>query len=43
MIGQYFHNKPLKVQYALKHNSKKEVHGSAAERLLAANKPNLQN
>lgn len=36
MNGQYLANKPITVQYALKKDGKGERHGSAAERLLAA-------
>eukprot|EP01100_Stratorugosa_tubuloviscum_P004063 TRINITY_DN1_c1_g2_i1.p1 TRINITY_DN1_c1_g2~~TRINITY_DN1_c1_g2_i1.p1 ORF type:complete len:288 (+),score=163.29 TRINITY_DN1_c1_g2_i1:100-963(+) len=40
MNGQYLCNRPLRVSYALKKDGKGERHGSAAERLLAANNPN---
>ncbi|KAJ1963862.1 Spliceosome-associated protein 49 [Dipsacomyces acuminosporus] len=36
MNGQYLANKPINVNYAFKKDSKGERHGSAAERLLAA-------
>ncbi|KAJ2005284.1 Spliceosome-associated protein 49 [Coemansia thaxteri] len=36
MNGQYLANKPVAVNYAFKKDSKGERHGSAAERLLAA-------
>jgi len=39
MNGQYFHNKVIHVSYAYKKDTKGERHGSAAERLLAANRP----
>lgn len=38
--GQYLGGKPISVTYALKKDSKADRHGSAAERLLAANNPN---
>jgi len=41
MNGQYICNRPINVSYALKKDSKGERHGSQAERLLAANNPNL--
>lgn len=40
MNGQYLCGRPISVSYALKKDSKSERHGSAAERLLAANNPN---
>ncbi|EGR28811.1 splicing factor subunit 4, putative [Ichthyophthirius multifiliis] len=43
MNGQFFGSKKINVQYAFKKDSKGERHGSAAERLLAANKPQQQN
>jgi splicing factor 3B subunit 4 len=39
MNNQYFSNRTIKVNYAFKKDSKGEKHGSAAERLLAANRP----
>jgi len=39
MNGQYFCNKMIHVSYAYKKDTKGERHGSAAERLLAANRP----
>jgi RNA recognition motif-containing protein len=39
MNNQYFSNRTIKVTYAFKKESKGEVYGSAAERLLAANRP----
>ena len=43
MHGQFFSNKVINVEYAYKKETKGERHGSAAERLLAANRPrNLQ-
>ena len=39
MNGQYYANKILHIEYALKKDTKGERHGSAAERLLAANRP----
>jgi len=39
MNGQYLCGRPISVSYALKKDSKNERHGSAAERLLAANNP----
>jgi splicing factor 3B subunit 4 len=36
MNGQYLMNKPVSVQYAFKKEGKGERHGTAAERLLAA-------
>jgi splicing factor 3B subunit 4 len=40
MNGQFLCNQPISVTYAIKKDSKGERHGSAAERLLAANNPN---
>ena len=40
MNGQFLCNRPISVTYAIKKDSKGERHGSAAERLLAANNPN---
>jgi len=40
MNGQYFCNRNIHVSYAYKKDTKGERHGSAAERLLAANRPN---
>ncbi|CAD7684398.1 unnamed protein product [Nyctereutes procyonoides] len=37
--GQYLCNRPITVSYAFKKDSKEERHGSAAERLLAAQNP----
>lgn len=42
MDGQYLCGKPIKVTYAYKSDSKKEKHGSVAERIIAANKPDVQ-
>jgi splicing factor 3B subunit 4 len=39
MNGQFFAGRQINVQYAFKKDSKAEKHGSAAERLLAANRP----
>ena len=39
MHGQFFSNKIINVEYAYKKETKGERHGSAAERLLAANRP----
>jgi len=39
MNGQYLCGRPISVSYALKKDSKIDRHGSAAERLLAANNP----
>ncbi|KAL4473202.1 hypothetical protein ABPG72_015583 [Tetrahymena utriculariae] len=39
MNGQYYGSQKISVQYAFKKDSKGERHGSAAERLLAANRP----
>lgn len=39
MNGQYLCNRPISVSYALKKDAKGERHGSAAERLLAAQNP----
>ena len=40
MSGQYLCGKPIKVEYGLKPGSKTERHGSIAERILEANRPN---
>ncbi len=40
MAGQYLCGKSIDVQYAFKPGSKTERHGSVAERILAANRPN---
>ncbi|EDO42417.1 predicted protein [Nematostella vectensis] len=42
MNGQYLCNRPITVSYAFKKESKGERHGSAAERLLAAQNPLAQ-
>ncbi|CAG7722124.1 unnamed protein product [Allacma fusca] len=42
MNGQYLCNRPISVSYAFKKDSKGERHGSAAERLLAAQNPLTQ-
>ncbi|CDR96935.1 RNA recognition motif domaining containing protein, putative [Babesia bigemina] len=39
MNGQFICNKPIHVSYAYKKDTKGERHGSAAERLIAANRP----
>ena len=39
MNGQYFHGRPIVVQYAFKKETRGERHGSAAERLLAGSNP----
>ncbi|XP_002732430.1 splicing factor 3B subunit 4-like [Saccoglossus kowalevskii] len=39
MNGQYLCNRPITISYAFKKDSKGERHGSAAERLLAAQNP----
>lgn len=39
MNGQYLCNRPISVSYAFKKDAKGERHGSAAERLLAAQNP----
>ena len=39
MNGQYLCNRPITVSYAFKKDAKGERHGSAAERLLAAQNP----
>ena len=39
MNGQFLCNRPVSCTYAIKKDSKGERHGSAAERLLAANNP----
>lgn len=40
MNGQYISGKPIDVSYAYKKETKGERHGSVAERILAANRPN---
>ena len=40
MAGQFLCGKPIDVQYAFKPGSKTDRHGSVAERILAANRPN---
>lgn len=40
MNGQYLSGKQIRVEYAVKKDSKGEKHGTFAERLLAENKPN---
>ncbi|XP_015765483.1 PREDICTED: splicing factor 3B subunit 4-like, partial [Acropora digitifera] len=42
MNGQYLCNRPITISYAFKKESKGERHGSAAERLLAAQNPLAQ-
>ena len=42
MNGQYLCNRPITISYAFKKDSKGERHGSAAERLLAAQNPLAQ-
>jgi len=42
MNGQFLSGRPISVSYALKKDSKIERHGTAAERLLAGNNPNLR-
>lgn len=42
MNGQYLCNRPITISYAFKKDSKHERHGSAAERLLAAQNPLTQ-
>jgi len=42
MNGQYLCNRPISVSYAFKKDAKGERHGSAAERLLAAQNPLTQ-
>jgi len=42
MNGQYLSNRPITVSYSFKKDAKGERHGSAAERLLAANNPLTQ-
>eukprot|EP00276_Gloeochaete_wittrockiana_P021935 CAMPEP_0184351442 /NCGR_PEP_ID=MMETSP1089-20130417/43628_1 /TAXON_ID=38269 ORGANISM="Gloeochaete wittrockiana, Strain SAG46.84" /NCGR_SAMPLE_ID=MMETSP1089 /ASSEMBLY_ACC=CAM_ASM_000445 /LENGTH=276 /DNA_ID=CAMNT_0026684793 /DNA_START=86 /DNA_END=912 /DNA_ORIENTATION=+ len=42
MNGQYLCNRPISVSYAYKKDTKGERHGSLAERILAANNPNIQ-
>merc|ERR1719473_1992165 len=39
MNGQFLCNRPISCSYAYKKETKGERHGSAAERLLAANRP----
>jgi len=39
MNGQFLANRPISVSYAYKKDTKGERHGSAAERLIAANRP----
>merc|ERR1712093_196795 len=39
MNGQFLCNRPISVSYAYKKETKGERHGSAAERLIAANRP----
>jgi splicing factor 3B subunit 4 len=39
MNGQYFSGKQIRVDYAVKKDTKGEKHGGFAERLLAENKP----
>jgi len=39
MNGQFLCNRPISVSYAYKKETKGERHGSAAERLMAANRP----
>jgi len=41
MNGQFLCGRPISVSYALKKDSKVERHGGTAERLLAANNPNV--
>ncbi|CAB4433976.1 unnamed protein product [Rhizophagus irregularis] len=43
MNGQYLMNKPITVSYAFKKDGKGERHGSAAERLLAAQAKKIKN
>jgi splicing factor 3B subunit 4 len=43
MNGQFLEGKPISVTYALKKDSKVDRHGSAAERIIAANNPNSAN
>jgi len=42
MNAQFLSGRPISVSYALKKDSKSERHGTAAERLLAGNNPNLR-
>jgi splicing factor 3B subunit 4 len=42
MNGQFLHNRRIHVDYAFKKDSKTEKHGSMAERILAANNPNIR-
>ncbi|CAE8598428.1 unnamed protein product, partial [Polarella glacialis] len=39
MNGQFLCNRPISASYAYKKETKGERHGSAAERLIAANRP----
>ncbi len=39
MNGQFFSGRQIRVEYAVKKDSKGEKHGGFAERLLAENKP----
>ncbi|PHJ19367.1 rna recognition motif-containing protein [Cystoisospora suis] len=43
MNGQFICNRPIHVSYAYKKDTRGERHGSAAERLLAANRPQVAN
>ncbi|EPR62116.1 RNA recognition motif-containing protein [Toxoplasma gondii GT1] len=43
MNGQFICNRPIHVSYAYKKDTRGERHGSAAERLLAANRPQIIN
>lgn len=43
MNGQFLHNRAITMSYAYKKDSRGERHGSAAERLLAAQNPVVQN
>lgn len=43
MDGQYFSGRQIRVQYAVKKETKGEKHGSFAQRLLAENKPKNAN
>merc|ERR1711920_503609 len=42
MNGQFLCNRPISVSYAYKKETKGERHGTAAERLIAANNPTGQ-
>ncbi|KAL8271288.1 hypothetical protein Esti_004803 [Eimeria stiedai] len=42
MNGQFLCNRPVHVSYAYKKDTRGERHGSAAERLLAANRPTIE-